>query len=84
VKQLLTGYHYCYPPLLMAVSNFLGVPKLDSGTGNAAAQAVHEQLQSWHCESLVVGMCFDTTAANIGKFSGAYPLLEGKLGRSLL
>ena len=62
----------------------LGVPKVESGTGLATAKAVHEQLHSWQSETAVVGMCFDTTAANTGKFNGACQLLEVEIGRNLL
>lgn len=76
------------PVLLSSVTDgtikLLGVPSLDCGTGRAAAEAVHEQLKSWNAESYVIGMCFDTTAANTGKFTGACKLLEELLGRNLL
>lgn len=62
----------------------LGVPILPSGTGKASSKAVFEQLQSWKTDSLVVGMCFDTTASNTGNKAGAATLLESLLSRSLL
>ena len=62
----------------------LGVPKLSSGSGQAAANAVVDNLKTWSCESQVIGMCFDTTAANTGKVKGACKLLEVALGRNLL
>jgi len=34
----------------------LGVPKLTSGSGQAAAEAVLELLKSWNCDSLTIGM----------------------------
>jgi hypothetical protein len=68
----------------MAPLNFLGVPKLSSGSGKAAADAVHEYLKSWESESTIVGMCFDTTACNTGRLNGACMLLEKALGRNLL
>jgi hypothetical protein len=65
-------------------TKLLGVPKLNSGSGQAAADAVLDLLNSWQCSSLVVGMCFDTTAANTGKIKGACTLLETLIGRNLL
>ncbi|KAK0062604.1 deoxynucleoside triphosphate triphosphohydrolase SAMHD1 [Biomphalaria pfeifferi] len=62
----------------------LGVPKLQSGSGQAAANAVVDNLKSWSCESKIIGMCFHTTAANTGKVKGACKLLEVALGRNLL
>ncbi|KAK0046045.1 hypothetical protein Bpfe_024506 [Biomphalaria pfeifferi] len=62
----------------------LGVPKLQSGSGQAAANAVVDNLKSWSCESQIIGMCFDTTAANTSKVKGACKLLEVALGRNLL
>jgi hypothetical protein len=62
----------------------LEVPKLTSGPGQAAAEAVLELLKSWNCDSLTIGMCFDLTAANTGRLAGACTLLEISMGRSLL
>ena len=65
-------------------TKLLGVPKLTSGTGKATACAVFELLQSWQCESFVIGLCFDTTAANTGQYNGACTLLEERMGRNML
>ena len=67
-------------------TKLLGVPELDSGTGDASADAVYRQLQLWKCESIVIGMCFNTTASNTGKFtaSSAGKLLEESIGQNLL
>lgn len=62
----------------------LGVPKIDSGTGQAQANAVFKSLCDWNLESHIIGMCFDTTSSNTGLKSGACTLLEEKLGRTLL
>jgi hypothetical protein len=76
------------PVLLTSLTDgntkLLGVPQMKCGSGQAAADAVYEQLRLWDCTSLAVGMCFDTTAANTGRLSGACRLLEDVLGRSLL
>ena len=76
------------PVLLSSLTDgtikLLGIPALSSGTGRAAAEAVYEQLKSWSCDSVVVGMCFDTTACNRGKHTGACKLLEDSIGRNLL
>ena len=65
-------------------SKLLGVSALLSGTGKDTAAAVLQQLESWHCESFIIGMCFDTTASNTGRHSGACQLLETALNRNLL
>ena len=49
----------------------LGIPKLTSGTGTAAANATSELLHLWNSENSIIGMCFDTTAANTGRKQGA-------------
>jgi len=76
------------PVLLFSIENgetkLLGILKLTSGTGQAAANAIHKQLQSWKCESIIIGMCFDTTAVNTGRLNGACMNVEKSLGRSLL
>ncbi|ESN93227.1 hypothetical protein HELRODRAFT_181161 [Helobdella robusta] len=74
-------YGYCPHHLSMALQNFL---ELASGSGRAAADAVHEHINSLKCESMVIGMCFDTTASNTGKLNGACTLLEKAMGRNLL
>ena len=70
--------------LVDGTTKLLGVPKLASGSGRAAADAVHEHIKSWKCESMVIGMCFDTTASNTGKLNGACTLLEKAMGHNLL
>ena len=41
-------------------------------------------LEEWSIEQRCVGMSFDTTASNTGKFAGACILLEALRGHSLL
>jgi len=65
-------------------SKLLGVSALLSGTGRDTAAAVHQQLESWHCDPFIIGLCFDTTASNTGRHSGACQLLENALNRNLL
>lgn len=65
-------------------SQLLGIPKLNSGTGAACANAVYDLAVDWKTNDSLVGMNFDTTASNTGEFNGACVLLEQKLGRSLL
>ena len=70
--------------LIDGSTKLLGVPKLTSGSGRAAADVVFELLQSWQSEKLIIGMCFDTTACNTGRMNGACSLLESAIGRNLL
>jgi hypothetical protein len=65
-------------------SKLLKVPKLDSGTGSAMAQAVYDCLQEWNVTEQVQGFSFDTTASNTGKDNGACALLQQKLDRNTL
>lgn len=62
----------------------LGVPKIESGSGENTAEAVYQLMTDWNIADGVVASCFDTTSANTGPFSGALVLLEGKLRRKLL
>ncbi|KAG0725940.1 Ras-related protein Rab-21 [Chionoecetes opilio] len=66
------------------VEKLLGVPKLHSGTGDAAATAVFEALEDWGVQERVVAMCFDTTSANTGAINGACTILQQKIGRPLV
>lgn len=61
----------------------LGVPKLSYSTGKEEASAVSSLLHKWDLQSNVIGMSFDTTAANTGQFNGACICLEKEIGRPL-
>lgn len=66
------------------VEKILGIVKIQSGTGNAQANASFQLLHLWEVTDEVVGMCFDTTASNTGPNSGACVLLEQIIGKNLL
>ena len=65
-------------------SQFLNAPMLDSGTGEATANAVYNALKAWKLDKVVQAMCFDTTSSNTGNISGACIKLEQLLRRDLL
>jgi hypothetical protein len=65
-------------------TKLLGVPKISAGTGKATAESVFDLLNTWQCNDMIVGMCFDTTASNTGPENGACILLENLIGRNLL
>ena len=46
----------------------LGAPQIPAGTGMAQTDAVVVHLEDWNVRHRVVGMVFDTTAANTGRF----------------
>jgi len=63
------------------------VPKLGSGNGQEQAKPMHVVLaclDEWNLRSKISGLCFDTTASNTGRHSGACILTEQILGRVLL
>jgi len=62
----------------------LAIPKVVQGTGEQMAQAAAETLNSWDLTEDVVGMSFDTIAANTGHRNGTCVLLEHKIGKDLL
>lgn len=62
----------------------LGIPKLESGTGTAQADAIFEVLDDWGLCDSIKAVCCDTTASNLGQWNGAIVLLVNKLGRELL
>ena len=62
----------------------IGVPKLDSGTGQNMANAVYELLNDWDLSKRVNALCCDTTASNTGRMNGACIILEQLLNKSLL
>jgi hypothetical protein len=62
----------------------LGIPKIVKATGEVMAQTVFHSVQEWELSNMVRAMCFDTTASNTGRLSGACVLLERLLERPLL
>ncbi|ESN98183.1 hypothetical protein HELRODRAFT_177430 [Helobdella robusta] len=66
------------------VEKILGIVKIASITGQAQANATFQLLKLWDVSEDIIGMCFDTTAANTGTSSGACVLLEKLLHRNLL
>lgn len=68
----------------LGVNQLLAVPKLESGTGAAQADAVVNALQEWDITDRVAAMSFDTTSSNTGHISGTCTLIQQKLGRELL
>ncbi|ESO05645.1 hypothetical protein HELRODRAFT_171303 [Helobdella robusta] len=66
------------------VEKILGIVKIASSTGQAQANATFQLLKLWDVSEDIIGMCFDTTAANTGTSSGACVLLEKLLHRNLL
>ncbi|ESO11094.1 hypothetical protein HELRODRAFT_167628 [Helobdella robusta] len=66
------------------VEKILGIVKIASSTGQAQANATFQLLKLWDVSEDIIGMCFDTTAANTGTSSGTCVLLEKLLHRNLL
>lgn len=65
-------------------AQLLGVPKIQSGTGLAMANAVFDLLVEWKIDDKIVGISFDTTSTNTGQYNGACAILERLLGKRLL
>ncbi|GBP22026.1 hypothetical protein EVAR_18667_1 [Eumeta japonica] len=66
------------------IEQLLSVPKLDRGTGEPCASAVHGTILEWGLSDKVKCMCFDTTAVNSGLRNGACILLEQKMEKDML
>ena len=62
----------------------LAVPKLDSGSSKAQADAVLDCLNDYHVLNQVTALCFDTTASNTSSYNEACNLIEKALGRNVL
>lgn len=87
MEDLTSKVHVDRLPVLISgvgVEQLLGVPKLPSGTGDAQAAAVIRCLEEWGVTDRVVALCFDTTASNTGRHSGACILIERALEKDLL
>ena len=66
------------------MEKLLGVPKVGQGTGKQLANVAHMSVLEWKIVDQVVGISFDTTAANTGRLNGACTLLELKMQKKLL
>lgn len=62
----------------------LGFPALRSGSGEHQAQGLFQLLRRWNLEGWIIGMLFDTTDTNTGRFNAACVRVEQKLGKWLL
>ena len=67
---------------------FIGAPQVPDGTGSAMKDAMMQYLNTYDIlpanKHKLIGMGFDTTAANTGNINGAASLLESELDRALL
>ncbi len=61
------------------MEKLLGIPAMCAGTGENIAQTTFDTLSDWNILEKVIGMSFDTTAANTGIKNGACVLLEKNL-----
>ena len=66
------------------IEKILGIIKISSGTGQSQAKATFQLLNLWDISGDIVGMCFDTTASNTGRFSGACTVLEKLMNKNLM
>lgn len=67
-------------PVVSSQVSLLGVPKIQNGSGENQAQAVHKILQEWNITDNVVAFCADITSTNTGCNKGALILLQQLLG----
>ncbi|XP_044595278.1 uncharacterized protein LOC123272475 [Cotesia glomerata] len=74
-------------PIILSSSGkfqLLGVPKLESGTGQNQASAIITTVKQWNINTDIKALCSDTTASNTGIRNGACVLVEKALNRQLL
>lgn len=65
-------------------TKLLGVPEVPNSTGSAQEKAVMKLIAEWDLENSVVGLVFDTTSSNTGRWRGASTLIEESLNRPTL
>jgi hypothetical protein len=61
------------------VDKILGIPSIETGTGEAQANPVFELLDEWKVTDDIVAMSYDTTSSNTGYKKGACVWLERKM-----
>ena len=57
------------------MGQLLGVPSIESSTGQHQAEAVYEALVDWAMEKNIKALCCDSTSSNTGRIKGACILL---------
>ncbi|KAK3924257.1 Putative gustatory receptor 36b, partial [Frankliniella fusca] len=62
----------------------LGIPELAHGSGECIATAVVTLLTEWNLLEHIIGLVFDTTSTNSGRWGGACVLIQQKLSMDLL
>ena len=65
-------------------AELLGIPPIDSGTGEQQFIAIYDFLENYGLTIQVQCICFDTTASNTGRLQGVNTRMSEKLGRPLL
>ena len=55
-----------------------------AGTGKHIAQTTFDILSDWNMQDKVIGISFDTTAANTELKNGACILIEKQMGKQIL
>ena len=65
-------------------SRFIGAPRTPDGTGAAQCEAIARYTDLWGVNDRVVGMIWDTTAANTGAKRGSGILYEDLIGNAIL
>ena len=63
------------------MKSFWPFPKVEKSTSAQISKAAAETISEWNLTDDIVGMSFNTTAANTGHLSGACVLLEQLLGK---
>ena len=74
-------------PILVSSEKFtkiINVPALQDQKGSTTASAVYAALKDWGLIDLTVGLCCDTTNANLGYKGGAAVILEGFMDKDLV
>ncbi|XP_065652350.1 uncharacterized protein LOC136079798 [Hydra vulgaris] len=76
VKELTEGKQFSKDRLAVLArikgqTELLGIPVIDSGSGEHQKEAIEELISNFGLEDKVQCLCFDTTSANTGKAKGA-------------
>ena len=89
LHELAKGKSFKYDRLAVLVSTegesyLLGVPPLESSTGEKQFTAINDLVNEYEVKDKVVGLCFDTTSSNTGLDKGACYRFLRELDRDLL
>ena len=68
----------------LSAPKLLGIPVIQDSTGSSQHNAVVQLLGEWDILDKVIGLVFDTTSSNTGRFKGSATAIETTLKKAVM